>query len=100
MASLIALGGFPVPVQVLDRQTPQGSPVRAGLLLHNAKTRLEPPRRAAQGVLWIDAELAGDVDHREKEVAELGLPRLGRNRLPQFIELLAHLIERPLDVGP
>jgi len=78
LASAVALGSLPVAIQLVDREILERPPLGAGGLLHHAKTRLEPPGRAAQCILWIDAQLAGDIDHREQEVAELPFPRLER----------------------
>src|SRR6202035_4966138 len=99
-ASSVALGGFPVVVQLLDWEVLELASFSLGLLLHHPEARLEPPGCPAKGILGVHAELAGHIHQGEQQVAKLGFPRLDGRRLTELLELLAHLVERAVDVRP
>src|SRR5207245_11066994 len=70
--SSLAFGGLPVPVQLVDREVLEGLALDLGLLLHDAKTRLEPPSRPPKRVLVVHTELASHDDAGEELVAKFG----------------------------
>src|SRR5437016_3362124 len=99
-ASSVALGGLPVLVQLVQREVLEILSFGLRLLLHDPKARLEAAGRGAKGVLRVDAELAGDIDQAEQQVAELRLAGLDCARLTELLELLADLVQRAVDVRP
>src|SRR5438445_11055172 len=84
--SSLAFGGLPVPVQLVDREVLEGLALDLGLLLHDAKTGLEPPGRPPKGVLGVHPELASHVDEGEQQVAKYRLPLLAGWALARFLQ--------------
>ena len=50
--------------------------------------------RRTQRELGIDVELAGNVDRCKQQIAELGEAPFGRLGRLDFVELVAHLLQR------
>src|SRR5688500_14004954 len=81
------LGVFPAPVELVQRQAIE----RSGQL-HSSKSGLESIACPAQGELPVDAEMTGQVDDREQDIAHLrlGLGWIGEDRL-ELVDFLSDL---------
>src|SRR5256714_624838 len=100
MASSVALGGLPVLVQLVDPEVLEIPTLGLRLLLHDPKARPEAAGRGAKGVLGVHAELAGDIDQAEQQIAKLRFAVLDGGRVSKLLHLLPDLVQGAVDVRP
>ena len=100
------LGRVPESLHRLQAGLFESSPLGRQTFLDEAEPSPELAIRACEGGLWVDPQLAPQIDEREEEVAqllgEIGLRwSFGRvQELPQLADLLFDLVEDASDVGP
>src|SRR5262249_52765846 len=102
-AALGRLRGFPEAVLLLGGGVAHGAPLGGERLLEVGEAAAEALGGGAQGALGVEAQLAGQVDGGEEDVAQLALDVglvAGGERVVQLVQLLVDLPARPAGVGP